>query len=122
MASEEYQLSSFTNGKSEITLALFNHFIEEFAKVGAIEVVPLKSMIAIDNGQKRIAWITQLGKSFVHVIFPFKKEYADNICFQKIAQVPGQQQFNHHLRLVNIDDVNEEVKAFMQLAYRQENS
>ncbi|WP_292972874.1 hypothetical protein [Mucilaginibacter sp.] len=83
MASEEYQLSSFTNGKSEITLALFNHFIEEFAKVGAIEVVPLKSMIAIDNGQKRIAWITQLGKNFVHVIFPFKKEYRDNLCFQK---------------------------------------
>lgn len=121
MATEEYQLSGFTNGKSETTLALFNRFTEEFAKIGAIEIVPLKSMIAVDNGQKRIAWITQLGKNFVHVIFPFKKEYADNLCFQKIAQVPGQQQFNHHLRLFNIDDVNEEVKAFMQLAYNQEN-
>jgi len=120
MASEEYQLSAFTNGKSEITLALFNHLINEFAEVGKIEVVPLKSMIAVDNGHKRIAWITQLGKNFVHVVLPFKREYADNLCFQKIAQVPGQQQFNHHLRLFDIGDLNEEVKGFMKLAYREE--
>lgn len=119
MASEEYQLSNFTNGKREITLILFDHLIKEFVKVGSIEVVPLKSMIAIDNGSKRIAWITQLGKNFVHVIFPFKQEYSDNLCFQKIAQVPGQQQYNHHLRIFATDDVNEEVKKFIKLAYQQ---
>ncbi|MBL4677675.1 MAG: hypothetical protein JKY70_15955 [Mucilaginibacter sp.] len=122
MPSEEFQVSNFTNGKSEITIALFNHFISEFAKVGNIEVVPLKSMIGLDNGHKRIAYITQLGKNFVHVVFPFKQEYPDNLCFQKIAQVPGQQQFNHHLRLFNIDDVNGEVKGFMRLAYQEENA
>ncbi|RFZ91374.1 hypothetical protein D0C36_19125 [Mucilaginibacter conchicola] len=122
MASEEYQLSTFTNGKSEITLTLFNQFINEFAKVGSVEVVPLKSMIAMDNGHRRIAWITQLGKNFVHVVFPFKQEYADNLCFQKIAQVPGQQQYNHHLRLFNLNDINEEVRGFMRLAYQEENA
>lgn len=102
-----------------MALELFDHFIKEFGKVGSIQVVPLKSMIAIDNGSKRIAWITQLGKNFVHVIFPFKQEYLENLCFQKIAQVPGQQQFNHHLRIYTIDDVNEEVMGFMKLAYYQ---
>ncbi|MFD0792086.1 hypothetical protein ACFQZX_00575 [Mucilaginibacter litoreus] len=120
MSSEEYQLSAFTNCKSEHTLALFNHFINSFETIGHIEVVPLKTMIAIDNGHKRIAYITQLGKSFIHAIFPFKQSYYDNLCFQKIPQVPGQQQFNHHFRMLNLEDINDEVFTFMKLAYNEE--
>jgi hypothetical protein len=119
-ASEEYHLSNFLTGKSEHTLALFNHFINNYNTIGHIEVVPLKSMIGLDNGHKRIAYITQLGKNFIHVVFPFKQEYPDNLCFQKIAQVPGQQQFNHHFRMLNMDDANNEVLGFMKLAYREE--
>lgn len=77
-------------------------------------------MIGLDNGTKRIAYITQLGKNFIHVVFPFKQGYFDNMCFTKIAQVPGQQQFNHHFRMLNLDDVNDEVMNFMRLAYRGE--
>jgi hypothetical protein len=116
-ASEEYHLSDFLSGKSQHTLALFNHFISSFNTIGNVDVVPLKSMIAVDNGTKRIAYITQFGKNFIHVVFPFKQEYPDNLCFQKIAQVPGQQQFNHHFRMLNPDDVNDEVMGFMKLAY-----
>ena len=118
--SEEYNLSDFLNGKSGHTLALFDHFINSFNTIGKVEVVLLKSMIGLDNGHKRIAYITQLGKNFIHVVFPFKQEYPDNLCFQKIAQVPGQQQFNHHFRMLNLEDVNDEVLGFMQLAYREE--
>jgi hypothetical protein len=118
--SEEYNLSDFLNGKSEHTLMLFDHFINSFNTIGKVEVVPLKSMIGLDNGRKRIVYITQLGKNFIHVVFPFKQEYPDNLCFQKIAQVPGQQQFNHHFRMLNLEDVNNEVLEFMQLAYRGE--
>ncbi|RYU91971.1 hypothetical protein EWM62_00580 [Mucilaginibacter terrigena] len=117
MDSEEYYLSDFLIGKSDHTLVLFNHFINRFNTIGNVEVVPLKSMIGLDNGHKRIAYITQLGKNFIHVVFPFKQEYPDNLCFQKIAQVPGQQQFNHHFRMLNVEDVNEEVISFMKLAY-----
>ena len=99
---------------------LFDHFINSFNTIGNVEVVPLKSMIGLDNGHKRVAYITQLGKNFIHVVFPFKQEYPDNLCFQKIAQVPGQQQFNHHFRMLNLEDVNDEVLGFMQLAYRGE--
>ncbi|GGH23798.1 DUF5655 domain-containing protein [Mucilaginibacter phyllosphaerae] len=115
--SKEYNLSNFLTGKSEYTLALFNHFIDRYNTIGPVEVIPLKSMIGLDNGHKRIAYITQLGKNFIHVIFPFKQAYLDNMCFIKIPQVPGQQQFNHHFRMLNLTDINDEVLGFMQLAY-----
>ena len=78
-------------------------------------------MIGIANTHKRIAWVTQLGKNFVHVVFPFKQPYNDNLCFQKIAQVPGDnKQYNHHFRMYNAEDVNEEMIGFMRLAYDEE--
>jgi hypothetical protein len=118
---DELLLSTFLTGKSEHTLRLFHHFIAEFDKVGDINVEATKSMIGISNSHKRIAWITQLGKNFIHVVFSFKQEYPDNLCFQKIAQVPGQEQYNHHFRMLTTEDLNEEVLGFMQLAYNDEN-
>jgi len=111
-------LSGFLNGKSEHTLMLFNHFVNEFKKAGDITLHPAKTMIGIANSHKRVAYITQLGKNFLHVVFPLKKAYPDNLCFQKIAQVPGDaHQFNHHFRMFNPEDVNEEVLHFMRIAY-----
>jgi len=116
--SDKKLVDEFLNGKTENTLALFNHFVNEFKKIGDITLVPTKSMIGIATPRKRIAWITQLGKNFIHVVFPFKKPHRDNLCFQKIAQVPGDvEQFNHHFRMLLKEDLNDEVKAFMKMAY-----
>jgi hypothetical protein len=112
------ELADFLTGKSEHTLLLLDHFVEQYKTLGEITLHPAKTMIGISNGDKRIAWITQLGKNFIHVVFPFKKEYPDNLCFQKIAQVPGDaHQFNHHFRMYTIEDVNEEVLQYMLMAY-----
>ncbi len=114
-------ISDFLKGKSSHTLDLYNHFIHSFKHVGNITLHPAKSMIGISNGQHRVAWITALGKNFIHIVFPFKEPYNDNLCFQKIAQVPGDaNQFNHHFRMLERDDVNEEVKIFMKMAYKNE--
>ncbi len=108
-------VNEFLAGKSDHTLDLFNHFIAEFETLGTITVEATKTMIAIDNGVKRVAWVTQLGKNFVHVVFPFQEPFHDNLCFQKIAQVPGSNQFNHHFRMLEKEDVNQELKSFMKL-------
>ena len=114
-------IDDFLDGKSETTLELYHYFIKQFGKAGAITILPAKTMIGIANANKRIAWITQLGKNFIHVVFPFKKPYPDNLCFQKIAQVPGDSsQYNHHFRMLYKEDVNEEVMRFMKLAYAGE--
>lgn len=118
---EEKQLADFLTGKSEHTLMLFNHFVNQFKRVGDITLHPAKTMIGIANAHKRIAWVTQLGRNFIHVVFPFKQAYPDNLCFQKIAEVPGDvHHFNHHFRMLNLDDVNDEVLDFMRIAYKGE--
>lgn len=114
-------VNHFLTGKSENTLLLYHHFIQTFKNIGAVSLHPTKTMIGIATPQRRIAWITQLGKNFVHIVFPFSKPYNDNLCFQKIAQVPGDdKQFNHHFRMYATEDVNEEVQSFMRLAYEGE--
>jgi hypothetical protein len=112
-------ISQLLTGKSPHTLSLFHHFINEFEKIGEITVEGTKTMIGISNAHKRIAWVTQLGKNFIHVVFPLKQVYDDNLCFQKVGQVPGQNQFNHHLRVLNVEDINEEVLGFMRMAYNE---
>lgn len=111
-------ITDFLSGKSEVTIDLFHFFVNAFVEIGLVTLHPAKTMIGVSNRNKRIAWITQLGKNFVHVVFPFKKPYPDNLCFQKIAQVPGDnRQFNHHFRMYYKEDVNEEVIKFMKMAF-----
>lgn len=112
-----HDLHAFLAGKSEHTLVLFHHFIDAWKAVGPVTVHPAKTMIGIANAHKRVVYITQLGKNFIHVVFPFKQRYEDNLCFQKIAQVPGDVQCNHHLRILLPEDVNDEVLYYMKLAY-----
>ena len=117
MAPKDITSLDLLAGKSELTIDLFNHFVSEFKKVGQVTVHPAKTMIGIATSRKRIAYVTQLGKNFIHIVFPFEKPYPENLCFQKIAQVPGDaKQFNHHLRIYAQQDVNKEVVKFMKLA------
>jgi len=121
MLAENKELQSFLNGKSELSLQLLEEFIKQYKKIGNISIHPAKTMIGIANSKKRIAWITQIGKNFIHVVFPFRQPYQDNLCFLKIAQVPGDgSQFNHHFRMYFKEDINEEVMQFMRLAFNEE--
>ena len=114
------QLTDFLNGKTEYTLELFRFFIDEFNKIGEVELRPLKSMIAIESNHT-LAYITQFGKNFVHIVFPFNRPFKDNLCFIKIAQVSGTNQYNHHLRIYFKEDINDEVKNFMKMAMLNNN-
>jgi hypothetical protein len=111
-------VADFLAGKSQHTIELFDHFIAVYNSIGMIELHAAKTMIGISNSHKRIAWIIQLGRNFIHVVFPFKEPHTDNLCFIKIAQVPGDnKQFNHHFRMLYKTDINDEVKYYMKLAY-----
>ena len=114
-------IEDFLTGKSDHTKSLFHHFINEYMKIGFVTLHPAKTMIGIANDKKRMAWITQFGKNFIHIVFPFSKAYPDNLCFKKIAKVPGDtDKFNHHFRMLYKEDINEEVIQFMKMAYKGE--
>lgn len=116
----ERTLKVALRGKSEHTKDLLNHFIKEYKKIGKVSVEPSKTMIAIATDKKGIAYVSQLGRDFIHVVFVFTKSYTDNLCFQKIVPAYGKKRFNHHCRIFNKEDVNSEVKKFMKLAYGSE--
>ena len=121
MSHHHTSVADFLTGKTDLAKTLFHHFEEEYRKIGPITMYPAKTMIGIDNGTKRIAWVTQLGKNFIHVVFPFTQSYPDNFCFHKIAVVPGNiKQHNHHFRMCATDDINDEVKHYMKMAYHLE--
>jgi hypothetical protein len=97
---------------------LFDHFLAEFQKIGPVSICPAKTMIGLANPHKRIAYVTQLGKNFIHVVFPFNERYDDNLCFQKIVHMPAMfSAITHHLRIYHPQDVNDEVRKFMRIAY-----
>lgn len=73
-------------------------------------------MIAIASDH-RFAYIISFGKTFVDVVLPFKEPFEENLCFRKIALVPGSKDYNHHLRIMYPDDINEEVFGYLQKAY-----
>jgi len=83
---------------------LFDHFMGEFQSIGAVTVHPHKTMITVMRENVRIAYITGVGKNFIHVIFSFKQRYDDNLCFQRIQEVVGRRVIYHHFRMMIDDD------------------
>jgi hypothetical protein len=112
-------VADFLQGKSAQTIALFQYFLEQYKTIGDFVLHPAKSRIALARNT-RFCSINQLGKDFVHIVFQFDKPYYDNLCFLKIGQLPNSSRYNHHCRLYHPDDINEEVRKFMKLAYEQD--
>ena len=109
----ERNLGDFLAGKSAHTVELFDHLIGEFLLLAPIKVYPTKSMIALGL-VTNFAYVTQLDKNFIDVVFPFNEIYEDNLCFAKIKTVPGTNQHNHHFRMYLKEDINDEVRGFMR--------
>lgn len=113
---KDQSVDDFLLGKSNLAIDLFELLISNFEQIGAIKIHATKSMIVI-SADKGFAYVINLGKNFVDVVFPFNESYEDNLCFRKIALVPGTNDYNHHLRIMYAEDFNDEVLAYMKKAY-----
>jgi hypothetical protein len=71
--------------------------------------------------RNRFAYVIQLGKNFIDVVFSFKQAHEDNLCFNKIKPVPGSDDFNQHFRMHYKEDINKEVRMYMKMAYESGN-
>jgi hypothetical protein len=113
-------VEDFLNGKSAHTIELYNLFIEEYRKIGEFVLHPAKSRIAF-AAKTRLGYIHRLEKDFLYVSLTFDKPYRENLCFYRFGEVPGGKIFQHYLRIFSKDDINAEVKKFMQLAVESGN-
>ncbi len=111
----EKTLDDFLEGKSEHTLDLFYLFISEYKKIGDFVLHPAKSRIAFAS-RIRFGYIHRLGKDYVDVVLTFNQPHHDNLCFYRIGEVPGGKYFQHYLRIMKRDDINEEVRKYMKMA------
>ena len=109
------EIIDFFKRKPEHVLELFEHFITSFQQLGDVRYHATKSMIAF-SVKTRIAYLSRVGKNFIDIFFMFQKPYNDNLCFYRIGNVPGTEQYNHYFRMMYKEDINEEVLSFMQLA------
>lgn len=109
-------IDSFLLGKSETSIFLFEHLINSLGEIGPIYLRATKSMIVI-SADSDFAYIISMGKTFIDVVLTFKELFEDNLCFRKIALVPGTNDYNHHLRIMLPEDLNEEVFAYLKKAY-----
>jgi len=109
-------IDDFLIGKTDYTVTLFEHLVAKFEEIGPISLHATKSMIVFSR-DKGFAYVINLGKNFVDVVLPFKEPYVDNLCFRKIALVPRSTDYNHHLRIIMPEDINEEVFDYMKKAY-----
>ena len=114
------ELVDFLAGKPQYTIDLFDHLVNEYKLIGNVQLHPAKSMISF-AARTRFAYIIQLGKNFVDLVLPFKQPYTDNLCFNKIKQVPGTDDYNHHFRMCFKEDINDEVRMYMKMAYEKGN-
>ncbi|MEJ2593774.1 MAG: DUF5655 domain-containing protein [bacterium] len=111
----EKTLDDFLDGKSLQTLDLFYHFISAYKKMGDFVLHPAKSRIAF-AARIRFGYIHRLGKDYVDVVLTFNQPHHDNLCFYRIGEVPGGKYFQHYLRIMKREDVNEEVRKYMKMA------
>ncbi len=112
----DQNVSDFLAGKSDFALTLLDKLVEKFEEIGPVKLHATKSMIVF-AAPIRFAYIIQVGKTFIDMVLPFKEVYDDNLCFRKIALVPGTDDYNHHLRLMYVEDLNEEVVGYLKKAY-----
>jgi hypothetical protein len=111
----ERTVGDFLEGKSAHTTELFHFFIDEYKKLGDFVLHPAKSRIAF-AAKIRFGYIHRLGKDFLDVVLTFDKPHSENLCFYRIGEVPGGKYYQHYLRLLRKEDLNEEIKKYMKLA------
>ena len=109
-------LADFLTGKSQYAVELFFQLANEVLQLGTVVITVKKTMIAFE-ANKSFLWVVYFGKDFLDVVLPFTEKHENNLCFNRIKQVPGTNQFNHYLRIYLASDINDEVRDYFLGAF-----
>jgi hypothetical protein len=109
-----YTVDKFLQGKSEKVIELFHFFLSEYKTIGAFELHPVKTRVALLT-KMRFCSINRLGKNFMsgHLILTASHNRS---CFYKIDNLQNRF-FVHHFKLRNKEELNDDLKTCMKEAY-----
>lgn len=113
---QDPKIAEFLSRKSPHSRELFNHLVIAFEEIGASDFHAAKTMICFKR-RRNFACVIQFGKGFIDLLLPFKEPFEDNLCFRKISALPGDGDYNHHVRILAKEDINEEVRFYMKKAF-----
>ena len=110
-----YTIDDFLDGKSDKAVGLFEFFLSEYRKIGAFELHPVKTRVALLT-KMRFCSINRIGADYIDVHFVLTEEHNDRSLFRRIDNL-GDRFFIHHLRIRRKSDIDSEVRKYMMLAY-----
>ena len=96
-------------------MALFNFFLSEYRKIGPFKLHPVKTRIALLT-KMRFCSINKIRTDHIDIHLVLTGLYEDNTCFYKINNLANRF-FVHHARIYDKNDINDELKKYMAMAY-----
>jgi hypothetical protein len=110
-----YTVDDFLKGKSAQSVALFHDFLSQYRKIGPFDLHPVKTRVALLT-QMRFCSINKIGTDHIDIHLVLTQLFEDTACFYKIDNLANRF-FVHHARLYNKDNITDELKKYMAMAY-----
>jgi len=110
-----YTVDYFLKGKSEYSIGLFHDFLAGYRKIGAFELHPVKTRVALLT-QMRFCSVNKIAADHIDIHLVLTALYEHTLCFYKIDN-PANRFFVHHARIYDHEDFTAELHHFMALAY-----
>ncbi|HZY36870.1 MAG TPA: DUF5655 domain-containing protein [Mucilaginibacter sp.] len=110
-----YTVDDFLKDKPEKSVALFHFFLDEYRKIGPFELHPVKTRVALLT-KMRFCSANKIGKNYIDIHLVLTTLLEDTSCFYKIDNLANRF-FVHHARLYDRDDITDELKKYMAMAY-----
>jgi len=110
-----YTVDDFLKGKSTESIALFNFFLAAYRTIGPFELHPVKTRVALLT-KMRFCSINKVGTDHIDIHLVLTSLFDDAMCFYKIDNLANRF-FVHHVRLYHWDDINDELRKYMAMAY-----
>jgi hypothetical protein len=110
-----YTVDDFLAGKPEGSIMLFHTFINAYRQIGAFELHPVKTRVALLT-KMRFCAVNKIGRDYIDVHLVLTQPFDNTLCFYKIDNLANRF-FVHHFRLYSITDITNELKKYMDMAY-----
>jgi hypothetical protein len=110
-----YTVDDFLKGKSAHSVQLFHDFLSEYRKIGPFELHPVKTRVALLT-KMRFCSINKVGTHHIDIHLVLTQLFDETFCFYKIDNLANRF-FVHHARLHSKDDITDELKKYMAMAY-----